>query len=207
MIIYNVIEQSLFEISEGNFEQALLSLVQLKEVPDDLKSNIYLLSGRYHDLQKDKIKGIVGISDEKLLQNQIINSTLDVIKYIKKLKINEGGNKERIAELSYKIGNEILHLKNYQIAIEYFNSVIETEGVSIILKIKALNDRGASKLANGDFELAVEDFSKAIQLQSHEAISHYNRGIAFLKLAERDFKNATLLGYEPAREYCQIFNS
>jgi len=207
MNIYDTLEQILVEISVGDFEQALKKLLGVNEASDDLKSDLVLLSGRYHDLQKDKRKGVVGVSKEKLLQNQIINSVLEVIKYIKKAKPKEEENKERIAEISYKIGNEILHLKNYQIAIEYFNSVIETEGISVELKVKSLNDRGASKLASGDFELAVEDFNKAVQLQSHEAFSYYNRGIAFLKFAERDFKNATLLGYEPAREYCQIFNS
>lgn len=206
MNIYDTLEQILLEISEGNFEQALKNLLSLKGVSEEQQSDLILLSGRYHNLQKDKLKGIVGIGDEKLLQNQIVSSILVAIKYIKKTKSREEPSAERIAELSYKIGNEILHLKNYKIAIEYFNSVLETEGVSDDLKIKSLNDRGSSMLANGDFELAVEDFNQAIQLQSHEGFSHFNRGIAYLKLAERDFKNATLLSFEQAREYCQIFN-
>lgn len=195
-----ILEKIEVHISKGRYKEALeVSLTM--NLSKSTRSDLIQLSGRFHELQNEKIQGILDLQGEKLIKNQIIGSFLAVISEIKQDSTKDN---ERLAEVSYKIGNNIFQAHNFQIAIEYFSKVIDTEGISNELRLKALNDRGISNLSKGDLEKAKNDFDYILRLQPDNAIALFNRGITLLKLADKDFINSTLLGYETAREYCNI---
>ena len=47
-------------------------------------------------------------------------------------------------------------------------------------------NRGLAHSKRGELELAIEDYSKAIELKPNYADAYYNRGGAWLRLGERD---------------------
>ncbi len=47
-------------------------------------------------------------------------------------------------------------------------------------------NRGLAHSKKGELELAIEDYSKAIELKPNYADAYYNRGGAWLRLGERD---------------------
>ena len=66
----------------------------------------------------------------------------------------------------------------------------------------AYNNRGIAYRQQGEFEKAIADLTKAIELDPVVAAPYNNRGFAFEKLgnkenAEADYAKAKELGYEP----------
>ena len=46
----------------------------------------------------------------------------------------------------------------------------------------AYNNRGAAYAVLGQYQLAIEDYDKAIQLDPEDAMAYYNRGVAYKEL-------------------------
>jgi len=189
-------------VSVGKFDEALKVSLAMKNLSGTIRSDLIHLSGRYHDLRHDKRDGILDIQGEKLIQNQIMRSFLELIRETKQDNLKD---QEKVVDILYKIGNKILHSENYHIAIQYFDKVIESVGVNYELLINALNDRGISKSSSGDLAGAKKDFDEALKIQPENKFSLFNRGMVYLRLAEKDFKYSDFLGYEPAKEFCNIF--
>ena len=51
--------------------------------------------------------------------------------------------------------------------------------------VKKYHTRGLEHSKNGDHELAIENYTKAIELKPDYADAYYNRGKAYLRLGER----------------------
>jgi len=68
---------------------------------------------------------------------------------------------------------------------------------------KAYYNRGYAYGEKGEYDLAIKDYSKAIELKPDYADAYYNRGLACVKKGEydrakEDFQRACELGYAPA---------
>ena len=68
--------------------------------------------------------------------------------------------------------------------------------------VKKYHTRGLEHSKNGDHELAIENYTKAIELKPDYADAYYNRGGAYLRLGERkkaksDIATAKDLGSDP----------
>lgn len=205
MMILNILEQIQADLAAANFERALEALQRLTLDSEELRMDIVLLSARYQQLRKDRLRNTISADDEKRFQNQLTHAILEVIRDIRRHQRQDAGSRQRVAEIAYRIGNHLLQLQQFGIAIDYFDTVIDTEGCSSTLRLQALNDRGAARLALGDTESALSDFNAAIGLQPSESISYYNRGMAYLRLAERDFQFAHRSGLAAAEPYTRIF--
>ncbi len=73
---------------------------------------------------------------------------------------------------------------------------------------KGFHDRGNQHGLNGFYELAISDYSKAIEISSGFAEAHYNRGCSYYELKEyeeaiADLTRAIQLDPKEARYYGQ----
>ena len=69
-------------------------------------------------------------------------------------------------------GIEHFYAGEYETAIEFFTSAIETDPMHDV----AYNGRGASYKALGQYEKAISDFSTSIDLNPEYVKPYYNRG-------------------------------
>jgi len=91
-----------------------------------------------------------------------------------------------LAEL--KDAEGLFYLGNAFCDRELFKSGIECYDVSLKLKecAEAYSNRGIAYAKLNKYEQAIEDFSKAIELNPDDAEAYYNRGLAYAKLNEHE---------------------
>jgi tetratricopeptide (TPR) repeat protein len=74
---------------------------------------------------------------------------------------------------------------DYAHALEHLSAAVD-ESSSVDVRSKVLLSRGNALLALGKSAAAIEDYSRAIQINPDLEAAYANRGAAFLKLAERE---------------------
>ena len=70
------------------------------------------------------------------------------------------------------------------------------------------NESGNSKMENGDFNGAIEDYTKALEVFPNDPVINYNLGVAKYNLGDTngaciDFRKASKLGSKESREAIQ----
>ena len=74
------------------------------------------------------------------------------------------------------------------------------------------NNRGTDYLEKGQYDLAISDFSKALEVNPHDVLTYYDRGFAYYKmgqfdLAISDFSKAVEISPRLASAYCNRGNA
>ena len=130
------------------------------------------------------------------------------------------------------IGNDYANLKKYKKAISYYNKALKTKGAfksdTLLIELNWINDfdkdseyyvrkceiefeRGLAYLDNKEYELAIADFKRTIEVNYEIPTSYYWIGEAYIGLKDsteicNNFIKSAKLGIEEAkdklREYC-----
>ena len=91
----------------------------------------------------------------------------------------------------FKLGKIFNQCTAYLISIEYFDKAIELSSYLPLNKyrlIKAYDLRGNSNMFLGNFQEAIVDFSKALEIDSQDSYLYFWRGFAYESLM--DYPNA-----------------
>ena len=83
-------------------------------------------------------------------------------------------------EMLFALGQQRFKAKRYNEAIACFSSVIDAEKISDKNKAAAYGWRGIVRSAKGEYEDAVVDFDKAIELNRNDPSLWFNRSTAFV---------------------------
>jgi len=67
-------------LTKGEIGKAINALVDNDTLDDDLKNTVYLLSGRYHGLQRRVTQGVITEENANIETNRINSALLSVIK-------------------------------------------------------------------------------------------------------------------------------
>jgi tetratricopeptide (TPR) repeat protein len=100
--------------------------------------------------------------------------------------------KNSLAEELIERGSFLADSEEYDLAITYFDFAYE---IAIDSEIKkhagkhltvAYNNRGKAYSGKGEFDIAIEDYRKAIKLDPNYALAYTNRGYAYYRLEKDD---------------------
>lgn len=97
-------------------------------------------------------------------------------------------------------------LKNYELAINDYNIVIELDSNYI----GAYINRGEARKQLGNIEQALDDYNKVIEIDSDFSEAYYNRGMAKYFLGDEsgaciDWSKAMELGYKDAKKALEAY--
>jgi tetratricopeptide (TPR) repeat protein len=118
------------------------------------------------------------------------------------VRLEMGANELALEDL--KLASDLEEDRSCFDAVPNAASLLHASGISV--RLEAMNTRGQVWLKAGDYERAVEEFSRAIEMDSSHGEVWGNRGIARLRLglidaAIQDFSRAIQLDAELAEAY------
>ncbi|MDR0588719.1 MAG: tetratricopeptide repeat protein [Burkholderiales bacterium] len=90
--------------------------------------------------------------------------------------------------IAYVVRSNIhIHTKDYQLAIEDYNKVIDLYSIfSPFEKWEVYRDRGIVFYRLGEFDHALADFNKVLELDPKNKIVYFNRGLVYYKQGDYD---------------------
>lgn len=88
-------------------------------------------------------------------------------------------------EALFGLGKAYQSLNNNDKALEYYSRAIKKEPNNS-LSADAYNNRGNIWSSRGQLEAAIEDYTKAIGINSRMDVAYFNRGLAFRALGDRE---------------------
>jgi len=136
----------------------------------------------------------------------IVHYRIDKMTEVKMLKI-PAKNKNQIAEFIGGTFNLPKHLKNKKLALENFDKFVELSGEKNFYDLL-----GEIYFALGDYEKAVENFSKHLEIESYAVETYYLRGRSYFEQknfakALADFEKYVSTMYELMSDGCYFSDS
>jgi len=208
-------EKGLKAYEKGNYEKAMEYFVDAIEASEAFEESTYNYLGKsYYALQKQ----YSGLTDEEdrdidstMLEGESPKTTKEEeeeeyieIKLLPKVAEKPSTNTNLVAPNSaYQGGVAAYREADYISAIQHFTLVIEAGEGNVQ---NALNYRGMSYHALGDYNAAITDYDSTIDLNQESYIAFHNRGIAkqnskFYNEALIDFNKTIRLNPSYSRAY------
>ncbi|MBD3879512.1 MAG: tetratricopeptide repeat protein [Quinella sp. 1Q5] len=90
-------------------------------------------------------------------------------------------DRDFLANQKFEEANKLYYAKNYQEAIKLYDELLNFGGNASVY-----NNRGNAYLDLKQYERAIQDYDKAIQLNPNHEMAYNNRGLAYGKLGQKD---------------------
>ena len=184
---------------KGEFDRALEEHSKAIEINPNYsdaylnRGNVYFLKGDFERAIEDYSKAIETKKDDKEDDVDAYCNRGEAYLHLKewvKAKADLETAKDMGADISTSFHNTYESVEDF----EQKTGIQLPENIAALLtpqSVKAYNNRGNAYTQKSDFDNAIKDYTKAIELNSELSQPYYNRGVARIRLKEWEKQNQT----------------